>query len=365
MASGAGDKTEKATPRRRDEARKEGQVARSMEVGSAFAMLAGFGVLVTWGGSLLNGLASEMHYWMSKTVQHDVSQASAGEMFRHVVATTGLALAPFFAAMAFVAVFSNVIQVGLKITPSALKPKFSRINPLQGFKQKFSITSLVELFKNVAKLVIVGAPATMTLWTHRFDLLALADVPPAAAGLLAVKMITTIGLQVAGIYMVVAIGDYLWQRRQFEKGIRMSKQEVRTEAKQQDVAPEIKAAQRRRQRDASRRRMLQDVGNADVIITNPTHYAVALKYDAETGTPTVVAKGVDLLALRIRELAEDAKVMRVENRPLARELYARVEVGHMIPGDLFAAVAEVLAYVYRMEQRQPGASESDRRRAAA
>ena len=170
----------------------------------------------------------------------------------------------------------------------------------------------------------------------------------------------SIGFRVAGIYVAIAIVDYIWQKHRYEKNLRMTKQEVKQEARQQELAPELKAAQRRRQREAARRRMLSDIPTADVIITNPTHYAVALKYDNEVGAPQVVAKGVDLLALRIREIADDAGVMRVENRPLARELYATVEVGHTIPAELFAAVAEVLAYVYRAEERARLAGETTR-----
>jgi flagellar biosynthetic protein FlhB len=244
-----------------------------------------------------------------------------------------------------------------KITVSVLQPRFSKINPISGFKQRFGPAALGELVKGVMKMVAVGVPAGWLLWSRRSELLMLGDTEPLAAGMVAVDLIMSIGFRVAGIYVAIAIMDYLWQRWRYEKNLRMSKHEVKQEARQQELAPGLKAQQRRRQRDMARRRMLSEVPTADVVITNPTHYSVALKYDAQLGAPQVVAKGVDLLALRIREIAEESGVMRVENRGLARELYASVEVGHTIPAELFAAVAEVLAYVYRAEERARAAGE--------
>ncbi len=334
-----------------------------MEVSSAFAMLAGFIVLLVWGSRIGQSLGDDMAFWINAAAApSDVNQTQMMPMFIHTIKVIGIATGPFFAVLIFVGVMANVIQVRFRITPQALKPKFTRINPINGFKQKFSIASLVELMKNILKLGIVGIPAALTLWSYRIPLLSLGDATPAAAGALAVKLTLVIGFEVAAIYVLVAILDYLWQRFQFEKSIRMTKEEVKQEARQQDIAPELKAAQRRRQRDMARRRMLSDVPDADVIITNPTHYSIALRYDPDLGAPQVLAKGVDLLALRIREIAEDAGVMRVENKPLARELYARVDVGQVIPGDMFAAVAEVLAYVYRLEQRAPRNDSGEPRR---
>jgi flagellar biosynthetic protein FlhB len=355
MASSASDRTEKATPRRREEARKEGQVARSMEVASAFAMLGGFLLLLVWGDNVGERLGHDMKYWIARAANPgSVQESNMMEMFLHTLKVLAYTTGPFLGVMVLVGFVSNVIQIRFKVTPEALKPKLSRINPINGLKQKFSMSSLVELVKNVLKLLVVGIPAALSLWSHREELLALGSSTPGQAGLLAAKLVLLIGFQVAGIYVVIAILDYIWQRYQFEKSIRMTKQEVKQEARQQDIAPELKAAQRQRQREAARRRMLLDVPEADVIITNPTHYSIALRYDPDLGAPQVLAKGVDLLALRIREIADEAGIMRVENKPLARELYARVEVGQVIPGDMFAAVAEVLAYVYRLEQRTPG-----------
>jgi flagellar biosynthetic protein FlhB len=354
------DKTEKATGKRREEARKEGNVLRSQEIGNAFAMAAGFGILGAWGPKL----------W--ELVQHDMVQrlkdlpragrtamtpADAMALFIDVLQLIGYAVAPIALGLMVVGVLSSIVQVKPQVTVSAIKPRFSKMNPIQGFKQKFGISAVFELVKNILKLLAVGIPASMIVWDQRFALLALGDTPPLEAGALAVSLTMKIGFRVAGIYVAIAILDYLFQKHRYEKNLRMTKQEVKQEHRQQELAPEMKAAQRRRQREAARSRMLQDVPTADVVITNPTHYAIALKYDSELGAPQVVAKGVDLLALRIREIAEESGVQRFENKPLARELYASVEVGHTIPAEMFAAVAEVLAFVYRANERRRAAGE--------
>jgi flagellar biosynthetic protein FlhB len=360
MADSGGDRTEKATPKRREDARKEGNVLRSMEVNSAFAMLAAFAILSIWGPGMWSRLVGDMRLRLETLGTAGTAEFTIDDsmtLFMDVLRVVGFVLAPIVVGMMVVGVLASVVQVKPKITPDVLKPRFSKINPISGFKQRFGPSAVFELAKSLLKMFAVGVPAGMLLWDRRNELLVLGDAEPIAAGAVAVDLIMSIGFRVAGIYVAIAIIDYLWQRHRYEKKLKMSKHEVKQEARQQELAPELKAQQRRRQRDMARRRMLSDVPTADVVITNPTHYSVALKYDSELGAPQVVAKGVDLLALRIRELADEAGVMRVENRPLARELYASVEVGHTIPADMFAAVAEVLAYVYRAEERAKQAGE--------
>jgi flagellar biosynthetic protein FlhB len=362
------DKTERATPKRREDARKEGNVLRSMEVNSAFAMLTAFGVLSIWGPGMWTRLQLDLVERLTSlgTVgRSEFTIESTMNMFFDAVKVMTVLTAPILLGMVTVGVLASVVQVRPRITVDVIKPRFSKLNPISGFKQRFGPASVFELFKNLMKLTAVGVPAAMLLWKRKDELLALGDSEPIAAGLLAVDLTMSIGFRVAGIYVAIAIADYMYQRHRYEKNLKMTKHEVKQEYKQQELAPEMKAAQRRRQRDMARRRMLSDVPTADVVITNPTHYAIALKYDSEIGAPQVVATGVDLLALRIREIAEESGVMRVENRPLARELYAQVEVGHTIPADLFAAVAEVLAYVYRAEDRARMAGERVRAGVAA
>lgn len=364
----ADDKTEKATPKRREDARKEGNVARSMEINSAFAMMCGFGILGIWGPKMWRSMQSDMAFRLhnvGKVGTQNWSISDAMSMFFVVVKSMVYLCAPVMLGMLLVGVLASVIQVKPNVTPSIIKPRLSKLNPINGFKQRFGPAALFELAKNIFKITVVGIPAIWVLWSQKDKLLALGDAEPITAGAVAAKLTLSIGFRVAGIYIVVAIIDYLWQRHRYEKNLKMSISEVKQEMKQQDISPELKAAQRRRQREAARRRMLSDVPTADVIITNPTHYSVALKYDPELGAPQVVAKGVDLLALRIREIAEESGVTRVENRPLARQLYAQVDVGHVIPGELFAAVAEVLAYVYQINERARRSGESRKDRISA
>lgn len=363
----ADDKTEKATPKRREDARKEGNVLRSMEINSAFAMLSGFGILGIWGPKMWEAMQRDMVVrlqQMGDVGTRDWTTGDAMGMFFDVCKVTLYASAPIMVGMLVVGVLASVVQVRPKVTPTVIKPRLSKLNPITGFKQRFGPASLFELFKNVLKLAAVGIPASWYLWSNKERLLALGDAEPVTAGLTAVELTMAVGFRVAGIYVVIAIIDYLWQKHRYEKNLRMSVSEVKQEHKQQELAPELRAAQRRRQREAARRRMLADVPTADVVITNPTHYSVALRYDPELGAPQVVAKGVDLLALRIREIADEAGVTRVENRALARQLYADVEVGHVIPGELFAAVAEVLAYVYQVDERARRAGEARRAQTA-
>lgn len=369
MAGGsAGDKTEKATPKRREEARKEGQVARSMEVNSALAMFAGFSIMLVFGPRMWNTLSTEMRMAFTERADDELTIDTAMDIFFHNAQIVLESTWPFLIGMALVGIIANLLQIKFKVTPEVIKPRLSKINPINGAKQKFGPQALVELLKNVLKLIVVGAPAFWVLWRERDRILSLGFSEPIVAALLAASMIVKIGFVISAIYVFIAILDYIWQRHRHEKQMKMTKQEVKQEMRQQDIAPEIKSQQRRRQREAARRRMLSDVPTADVIITNPTHFAVALKYDPDDGAPKVVAKGTDLLAKRIREIAADAGVMRVENKPLARALYAQVDVGQYIPGELFAAVAEILAYVYRSQkdkQREWGEAAGNRAGVAA
>lgn len=347
-----GNRTERATPKRREEARKEGQVARSVEINSAFAMLAGFGLLALWGPHMWTTFTTDLRQSLHDFSHAPVTEHTAMKLLGDSIHVFAVTAGPMLAVLCVTGILANVMQVKLRITPQAIKPRFSKINPINGFKQRFSPASLVELFKQVAKLLVVGIPAGLYIWRQRDQVIALGGTEPVVALAFVSSLVIKVGLVIAGIYIAVAVGDYLWQRHRFEKQLRMTKYEVKQEQRQQDMAPELKAMQRRRQREAARRRMLKDVPTADVVITNPTHYAVALRYTPEEGAPKVVAKGADLLARRIREIALEAGVALVENPPLARALYGRVQVGQVIPAELFTAVAEILAFVYRTDRER-------------
>jgi flagellar biosynthetic protein FlhB len=254
--------------------------------------------------------------------------------------------------MALVGVLANVAQVRFKVTTHVIKPQIKKLNPLQGFKKMFGPQGLFEAAKATAKTSVIGIVVFLAIWPKLPDLAVLVGLPPAALLTELAQSILAIGFRAAGAFAVIAAVDYIWQRRQHEKSLKMSKDEVKQEARQSDVAPEVRGAIRRRQFEQARRRMLADVPTADVVVTNPTHFAVALRYDGTKVAPEVVAKGADLIAKAIREAAAEHDVPIVSNPPLARKLYREIEIGHLVPEDLYAAVAEVLAFVFRTAGRR-------------
>jgi flagellar biosynthetic protein FlhB len=346
----ANDKTEKATPKKKEDARKKGQVARSMDVNGAAVLLAGLLAMSAFGPRIMEQMRLAMHQVIALMATPDVvQQAGIGTLFLLVGKHVGLATLPI-AGVCFVAgLAASAGQVGLKPTPEAIKPDFKKINPASGFKNIFGAQHLaVESAKNVAKVATVGAIAALALFPKLDELAALVGTPPADLVPQIAGTVMTIAQRAAVAYLVIAAADYLWQRYRHEKNLRMDKEELKQEFKQQGLPAEIKSAQRRRAMELSRARMMDAVPTADVIVTNPTHYSVALKYDSGSPAPVVVAKGVDNLAFKIREAAKDAGVMIVPDPPLARTLYANVEIGRQIPEEMFHAVAQLLAYVYRV-----------------
>jgi flagellar biosynthetic protein FlhB len=346
----AENKTEKATPKKRADARKKGQVARSMDVNGAAVLLASLLALSATGPKMMEHcrLAMLQVFNLMKTPQV-VDQEGVGTLFwlvgKHVV----LAALPVMFACLLAGVVASAAQVGLKPMPGAIKPDFRKLNPASGFKNLFNPQHFaVEGVKNLVKVVAVGGIAALSIYPKLDELAALVGTPPEDLLPQIAGMIMSIAQRAAVAYLVIAGADYLWQRHKFEKNLKMDKEEIKQEFKQQELPAEIKSAQRRRAMEMSRARMMDAVPTADVIVTNPSHYSVALKYDSGSPAPIVVAKGVDNLAFKIREAAKDAGVMIVPDPPLARTLYANVEVGRQIPEDLFHAVAQLLAYVYRV-----------------
>lgn len=261
----------------------------------------------------------------------------------------GAVVGPIFLLMVVVGLSSNLIQVGFLLTLKPLKPDFSRVNPYQGVKRLLSPRSLVELLKAIFKVTIVGFVVWRVLSGRAEELLALPVMPWPTPVYVVVGMAFDIGIWSAGVLVGVALLDYAYQRQHFERSIRMSRQEVREELKQTEGNPVIRQRVRQLQRAVAQRRMMQAVPQADVVITNPTHYAVALQYESGSmRAPRVIAKGQDLIALQIRRVAEEHGVPTMENKPLAQALYRLCEVGDEIPLDMYATVAEVLAFVYRL-----------------
>lgn len=347
------DKTEAATPKRRSEARGKGQVAKSTEISSMGVML---GILLV----LHNGMGRAgniIQGYFQTTFQHlgdaqltpNVVVPLGGRVFM----TFAQVLMPLMLTAMLLGVILNMAQTGPLWSPEALKWNFNKLNPLSGVKRFISSRALVDLVKALVKIGLVGGICwsnirdnfPQLLLSSRMDLMAGIGMVAEMAYQLALRCIMTM--------LVLAALDYVYQRWSHEKSLKMSKEEVRQESKNQDGNPQIKARIRARQRQIAKKRMMAEVPKADVIITNPTHFAVALKYEAERMTaPIVVAKGQDLIALRIRELARDNDVPIVENPPLARALYKNGALGREIPGDLYEAVAEVLAFVYQINAKR-------------
>ena len=251
----------------------------------------------------------------------------------------------------FIVVFvCDLVQVKWRPTTKPLKPKFSKINPIQGFKRIFSKNSIVELIKSVAKLAVVGYVAYSYLKDKVEGVFILYDMGLNQALGLIGEIVIDLGIRISAVYMVIAFLDFAYQKWKFKDDMKMTKQEVKDEYKNQEGDPQIKGKQKQRMMEASRRRMMQQLPEADVVITNPTHYAVAVKYDPDKfDAPYVVAKGENFLAQKIKEIAKENNVEIVENKPLARMLYANVDVGGLIPPELYQAVAEVLAFVYHLK----------------
>ena len=252
------------------------------------------------------------------------------------------------AVCAIAAVVVNVAQVGIKPHTKVLKPDPKRLNPINGLKGMFSPNSLVELGKSLLKIALVGAIVVMTVLPQLDEFAALVGTPAQDLMPQLCKLILSVAQRAAMVYLAIGASDVFWQRYRHEKSMKMDKQEVKDEHKQQELPAEVKSAQKRKAFALSRARMMDAVPTADVVVVNPTHYSVALKYDSDNPAPIVVAKGMDNLALKIRELAREHDVAVVPDPPLARSLYASVEIGRMIPEEMFHAVAQLLAYVYRV-----------------
>jgi flagellar biosynthetic protein FlhB len=351
---GHDDKTEKATPKRKHETRKKGQVAKSPDLNTALVLIAGL-VALTWlGPNVVSGATGAMRTAFAQIAHPGEITSGAGlhALVQLVLNTMLSTVAPIAGICLAAGVLANVAQVGFRPTFTPLKPDIKRINPLSGAKNVFGPRIAFETGKALAKVAVVGAVVAMALIPQLTNLGASIGTPPAALGSLIRSNAMSIAQRAAIVYLLIAIVDLIWQRRRHAKSLRMTKQDVKDESKQTQTPPEVKAALRRRQIHAARARMMAAVPQADVVVTNPTHFAVALSYDGSRPAPVVVAKGQDLVALQIRRIAEENDVPVVPDPRLARSLHKSVEIGQMIPADLYAAVAQVLAYVYRVAARK-------------
>jgi flagellar biosynthetic protein FlhB len=344
------ERTEKATTRRRQKAREHGQVARSMELNSAAIICLGFLTLYLIGPHT----ARQILRLMSHTMANAPLIASVDPTFISVFGDNMLKffliLFPVFAVMSVVAFGINVAQVGVKITPKAIEPRLDKLDLVKGLKRLISVRSLVMMVRDTLKLLVVGFVAYSAIKSEFASFFLLPDMTVWQLATTMGKLALVLALKIGAMILVLAVLDYLYQKYEFEKSIRMSKQELKDEYKDTEGSPQVKARVRQLQRDMARRRMMNAVPLADVVITNPTEIAVALKYEPqEVSAPYVVAKGERLIAQKIRQIAEEHNIPIVEDRPLARALFKMCDVGQMIPVHLYRAVAEVLAYVYRLK----------------
>lgn len=353
-----GEKTEPATEKKLREAREDGKVVKSRELTSAFDLLVLFLILKIFISSVGNGFIGVYNYvykLMPDFVRANAIECSVQEVtsfLQNVYIEMLVIAAPFFAFGVAITLVISIIQVGWKVTLKPLKPRGDKFNPINGFKRILSKDSVFELIKSIFKIFIIIYVAYTSVRDEADNIFVLYDIPLNQALALCGDVIINAGLKISLVYLVVGLADFVYQKRRFNEDMKMTKQEVKDEYKNTEGNPEIKGRQRQRMREASRKRMMQDVPKADVVITNPTHLAVAIRYDAEVSrAPVVVAKGEDYLAQKIRELAKENHIEIVENKPLARMLYANVDIGAEIPPELYQAVAEILAMVYNAKNR--------------
>lgn len=347
----AGEKTEEATPKRKEEARKKGQVAKSMEINSVFVIVAAFLTLKAIGSYIFDELATYMKFVFANLIVADFTITSVQQVFIGFAIVFLKTALPVMCVILVSALSINFAQVGFAFSTEPLMPNFNKINPLSGFGRLFSKRSLVELFKSLLKIAIVGG------FVYRFMMKQTKQVPT----LISVELIDSLHLtaslildlvfNISTVMFIMAVFDYMYQWWENQESMKMSKEDIKQEFKQAEGDPQIKGKIKQRQRQMAMQRMMQDVPTADVVVTNPTHFAVALKYDQDMLAPVIVAKGQNLIAQKIKEVAKDNKVIIVENKMLARALYASVEIGHPVPHELYQAVAEVLAYVYKLKKR--------------
>lgn len=349
----AGEKTEKATPKRKQDERKKGNVFQSREIGTVLSLVAVVFSLQLLGPWILSKLEQSMSDFFGLIGTQEVANVSdVRVMFLNVGTCFAVTILPVLLIGVLASIIATIAQTRGLVSFQLLKPKFNRINPIEGFKRLFSLRGLVELLKSILKIIILG----IVIWQQVEDLLPtiprIVDMTIPQAMVLAGSAIMQIVKNVAIIMAFIAAADLLYQWYEYEKNLRMSKQEVKEEYKQTEGDPQVKGKIREKQNAMARRRMMQNVPGADVVIRNPTHYAVALKYDAARNrAPVVVAKGQDELALRIVAVAEQHDVVITENRPLARGLYEAVELDQEIPDRFYQPVAEVLAFVYNLKKK--------------
>jgi flagellar biosynthetic protein FlhB len=349
------ERTESATPKREEEARRQGQVPRSRDLNSAAVTLLSAAAVSVFGYRAVDQLAAMMRGGLSFRLGGTIDPAQMFSTLGAASMSAFMAVLPILAAGFLAAILAPMSLSGWNFSTEALMPQFSRLNPIAGFGRMFAITSWIELGKSMLKFALVAIVAVMLLKKDTHALLALSQQPLAEAMKHAASLCTNAVITLASGMLIIAGIDVPIQLWQHAKQLKMSRQEIRQEHKESEGSPEVKGKIRQMQQESLRRRMMEQVPKADVIITNPTHFAVALRYDeSRNRAPMVVAKGADLIAARIREIAAEHKVPLFEAPPLARMLYRSVDLNREIPASLYSAVAQVLTYIYQLRAYNKG-----------
>lgn len=349
-----GEKTEPATAKKLKDAREDGKVTKSKELTAAFDLIVLFLVLkifISFVGERLVGIFDYVYSRMPDFLEINstgVSSVAASHYMADILLQMLLTMLPFLLFGFVITFLVSVVQVSWKVTGKPLKPDLNKFNPINGFKRIISKDSLFELLKSIIKIAVIFWVAYSRVKKHKEELFILYEIPLNQAIALIGSVIIDTGLYISIVYLVIGFADFAYQKHKFNEDMKMTKQEVKDEFKNTEGDPQIKGRQRRKMQETSQRRMMHDVPKADVVITNPTHLAVAVKYDADVNTaPVVLAKGEEYVAQKIKEVARENNIEIVENKPLARMLYHNVDIGAEIPPELYQAVAEVLAAVYK------------------
>jgi len=357
--SSSGEKTEKASAKKKRDARKRGEVHKSQDAISALSMLVMFATLNALWPKGWNALQLFMSQYLSDsyiaTQASNINNQSMQEVYSSLLMSASNFLIPVFGVAVLVGVIGNVIQTGPIFVPNRVTPKFSKINPINGFKRMFSIASVVELIKSFCKVILFGVLVYQTIAKQLTEYPGMMtwQVGDAINSIMEVSF--KLGMKVGAAFLMLSLVDMFYQWWKFEKDLRMTKQEVKEEYKQLEGDPKIKSKIRQKQRSMSARRMMEQVSSANVVVTNPTHFAVALRYDEKVDkAPVIVAKGQDYLAQKIKEKAQEHDIVIVENKPVARALYSACEIGDQIPPQMYQAIADILVYVYRLKKDGKG-----------
>ncbi|MBN2072693.1 MAG: flagellar biosynthesis protein FlhB [Actinobacteria bacterium] len=342
-------KTEKATPKRRAEERRKGNVARTPDLDSALIMLAGFMLISFLGAGIIKGIYDFMLKTLTSLPVKTLTQEYISNTGKETIWAYMHMAGPFLICSAIIGLAANVAQVRFVVSFEHLKNSLSRLNPANGIKRIFSLNSLVSLGKNILRIAVVCLVSYKLLQSNLMELTMLSGKSSFLVADKMIGIVFNLGSRIALIMIVIAIADYIYQKNQFEKRIMMTKQEVKQEYRQQEGDPMLKSARKSRHIKLTRARMIRDVPDADVVITNPTTYAVALKYRTGFNAPKVTAKGARLVAKKIKEIAIQNNVPVIENKFVAQAIYKSVEIGQEIPPVLYKVVAEILAYVFKLK----------------